>query len=367
MQKIFLAGDVMLGRGIDQILPHPGNPELYERNMAMATDYVTLAETRHGPIQRPVGYTYIWGDALSSLDRYAVNARIINLETAVTTSADPEPKGINYKMHPRNMAALNAFKVDCCVLANNHVLDWGQQGLLQTIESLGQCGIAAAGAGRNRAAAEAAAILWPAGGERVLVFSAAAVTSGVPEEWAARNHRPGVWLLDDLSIASAQTIVQRVAAVKRPGDIAVFSIHWGGNWGYEISQEEVAFAHALVDMANIDIVHGHSSHHPKAIEVYRGKLILYGCGDFLNDYEGIEGYEKFRGDLALGYIAEFDSSHGGRLMDLTLTPFQIRNFRLQQASQQDRLWLQNILTRECARFEAWLEPSGHHDLRLNWQ
>lgn len=367
MLKVFLAGDVMLGRGIDQILSHPGNPKLYESYMAMATGYVTLAETLHGPIPRPVSDAYIWGDALSSLDLHAVNFRIINLETAVTTSHDPEPKGINYKMHPRNANVLKAFKVDCCALANNHVLDWGRQGLIQTIDSLEQIGVATAGAGRNLAGAEAAAILDMSGGARLLVFSAASKTSGVPGAWAALGNRPGVFLLDDLSMIGAQAIAQRIAATRLPGDIVVFSIHWGGNWGYEISAEEVAFAHALVDRANVDIVHGHSSHHPKAIEVYRDKLILYGCGDFLNDYEGIEGYEEFRGDLALAYIATIDPARGGRLTELTITPFQIRNFRLRKASIEDRLWIQNVLSRESARFETRLESADSHDLRLDWR
>jgi poly-gamma-glutamate capsule biosynthesis protein CapA/YwtB (metallophosphatase superfamily) len=57
------------------------------------------------------------------------------------------------------------------------------------------------------------------------------------------------------------------------------------------------FAHALIDEAGFDLVHGHSSHHPKAIEVHHGRIILYGCGDFITDYEGIKGYESFRDDL----------------------------------------------------------------------
>ena len=57
-------------------------------------------------------------------------------------------------------------------------------------------------------------------------------------------------------------------------------------------------------------MHGHSSHHVKAIEVFRGRLILYGCGDFLTDYEGVGGYEEFRGDLALMYFVELDSGTG---------------------------------------------------------
>lgn len=74
--------------------------------------------------------------------------------------------------------------------------------------------------------------------------------------------------------------------VRRPGDRVVLSLHWCGNWGYEIAREHRDFAHAVIDEAGIDLLHGHSSHHPMGIELYHGKAILYGCGDFLNDYEG---------------------------------------------------------------------------------
>lgn len=79
------------------------------------------------------------------------------------------------------------------------------------------------------------------------------------------------------------------------------------------------FAHRLIDEAGVDIIHGHSSHHVKAIEVYKDKLILYGCGDFLNDYEGIGGYEEFRADLALMYFATVEPSTG-KVFDLHMTP-----------------------------------------------
>jgi poly-gamma-glutamate capsule biosynthesis protein CapA/YwtB (metallophosphatase superfamily) len=73
------------------------------------------------------------------------------------------------------------------------------------------------------------------------------------------------------------------------GDIVVASIHWGGNWGYRIPSAHIAFAHALIDKSQVDVIHGHSSHHPIGLEVYKGKLVIYGCGDFINDYEGISG------------------------------------------------------------------------------
>ncbi len=81
----------------------------------------------------------------------------------------------------------------------------------------------------------------------------------------------------------------------------VVSIHWGGNWGYGIPGEQRQFAHRLIDQAGVDVVHGHYSHHAKGIEVYHDKLILYGCGDFLNDYEGISGQERFRGERTMNW------------------------------------------------------------------
>ena len=124
-------------------------------------------------------------------------------------------------------------------------------------------------------------------------------------------------LLPDLSARTVAQIADRVRAVKRPGDLALASIHWGGNWGYQIPAAEREFAHALIDRAGVDLIHGHSSHHPKAIEIYRDKLILYGCGDFLNDYEGIAGYEQYRGDLVLMYLPRLAAA-AGRLVELRL-------------------------------------------------
>lgn len=364
--RLFLAGDVMLGRGIDQILPHPGDPRLHERHVETANDYVRLAEAQNGPIPRRQNYNYIWGDALAEIDRRNVDARIVNLETAVTTSRTPEPKGINYKMHPHGAEVLRAFKIDCCSLANNHVLDWGENGLVETIGSMKRIGIATTGAGRDQVEAEAPAIVGT-GQARVLVFGAAIPTCGVTSKWAARKNRPGICLLNDLSPASVNATADRIAAARSPHDIIVASIHWAGNWGYEVSDDEVAFAHALIDRAGVDIVHGHSSHHAKAIEVYHGKLILYGCGDFMNDYEGIRGYEEFRSNLALAYIASVDSIDGCQLAGLTIIPFRICKFRLQRASVEETFWLQNILSRESIRFGARLVVTEDRDLTLIWR
>jgi poly-gamma-glutamate synthesis protein (capsule biosynthesis protein) len=356
---LFLCGDVMLGRGIDQILPHPGATQLHEPAVSRATTYVELAERANGPIPSPVDFRYVWGDALDVLGQPDV--RISNLETSVTRSMDAVPKGINYKMSPANAACLRAAGIDCCALANNHVLDWGTAGLLETLESLEKLGIGTAGAGRNAAAAQAPAILPVPGGGRVLVFAFGAASSGIPTDWAAEDGHPGVNLLKDLSRRTVEGIAFRIRALKRPGDLVVASIHWGGNWGYAIPRSQREFAHALIDDGAVDVVHGHSSHHPKSLEIYRDRPILYGCGDFLNDYEGIAGYEEFRDDLAVMYLPRFAAASGD-LRELGLQVFQIRQFRLTRAASEDTAWLQTILNRESGKLGTRLEGCGDNRL-----
>ncbi|HYY26547.1 MAG TPA: CapA family protein, partial [Chthoniobacterales bacterium] len=78
-----LFGDVMTGRAIDQILPHPGDPVLHEPYIRDARDYVKLADSANGPIPRRVDYEYIWGDMLSELARARTDVRIVNLETSI--------------------------------------------------------------------------------------------------------------------------------------------------------------------------------------------------------------------------------------------------------------------------------------------
>lgn len=344
--KVMLAGDVMLGRGIDQVLPHPGSPEIFEPYVRSALTYVELAEARNGAIPRKRPFDYVWGDALAALDAAAPACRIINLETAVTRRGQPAPKGINYRMTPENLPVLSAAAVDCCVLANNHMLDWGAEGLEDTLETLDGAGVAHAGAGRDSTEACTPAILSPAPSARLLVHAVAHFSSGVPPQWAAGVRRPGVDFLPDLDEDSAETLAERLASERRPGDVVLLSIHWAPNWGYRL-EEEGRFAHRLIDAGAVDIIHGHSSHHPKGIERYRGRLILYGCGDLLNDYEGIAGHEDFHPDLSLIYLPTIEA--GGRCVGLDLLPFRIGQFRLNAASRTEAQWLAAAIARHSPR------------------
>ncbi len=362
---VFLCGDVMTGRGIDQILPHPATPALYEPCIRDARDYVRLAESCSGQIQRPVDFAYIWGEALAELGR--ADVRIVNLETSITCSEDSWPdKHVLYRMHPRNIGCITAARIDCCCLANNHVLDWGYRGLAETLQTLDRAGIVRAGAGRSSAEAESPAVLDVAGKGRVLVFSLGSATSGFPCEWGATENRPGVNLLKDMTADTARCVASRMRQLRRrPGDVVVASIHWGSNWGYDIPDEQVTLAHRLVE-EGVDIVHGHSSHHVKAVEIYCDRLILYGCGDFFTDYEGIEGHAAFRGDLAVMYLVEVDPGQG-RLMAARLVPVHSERFRLIRASAADARWLRDLLNREGAVFGTTARLHDDNSMTLRWK
>jgi poly-gamma-glutamate capsule biosynthesis protein CapA/YwtB (metallophosphatase superfamily) len=362
MVTLFLCGDVMLGRGVDQILPYAGHPELRERHVRDARDYVRLAERHNGPIPAPVDPAWLWGDALDLLD--AADVRVVNLETSITESGEFTPsKAIHYRMHPANVAALTVARPDVCVLANNHVLDFGAAGLEETLDTLARVRVTVAGAGRTAEEACRPAAVPIGSDRRLLVYARGMPSSGIPPSWAATDSRPGIAFVDEPSDSAAAQLAERVRRDKRRGDIAVVSVHWGSNWGYDVPGAHVRFAHALID-GGVDVVHGHSSHHPRPMELHHGRLILYSCGDFVDDYEGITGYEQYRDDLRLAWLVAIDTATGN-VDDVRIVPFRARRMRLEHAPSPDRAWLCTTLDRISASFGSQVTPGPDGTFRLS--
>ena len=363
--KLFLCGDVMTGRGIDQALPHSVDPVLYESHIKDARDYLWLAEQTNGDIDIPVPYHHIWGDALKVWEENAPDLRIINLETSITTHDEPWPdKGINYRMHTGNVEVLSAAGIDHCSLANNHTMDWGYQGLRETMQTLDQATIKYSGAGNNGHEAGKPSLL-ETDNRRVHVFSYGSPSSGIPLLWAANKDVPGINLLTGLNKKAIGNIKHQVDLVKDTGDTVVFSIHWGGNWGYTISVKQKEFARRLIDEAGVDVIFGHSSHHPMGIEVYNGKLIIYGAGDFINDYEGIIGHQHYRGELSLMYFPQIDAGNG-KLESMKLVPMEMKKFRLNLAEVNDAVWLQKMLNREGEQLGTGMRMDSENSLWMEW-
>ena len=363
---LFLCGDVMLGRGIDQILPHSVSPKLFESYVKDARDYVRLAEIKNGPIAKPVTFSYIWGDALKIWKNMAPDAKIINLETSITTHNKPwAGKGINYRMHPKNVEVLKTAGIDFCSLANNHTLDWERAGLTETINTLKKSGITFAGTGINDAEAAKPAILSLNKG-KIIVLAYGAKSSGIPKSWAAKENLSGINMLPENDEMAVGLIKNGVDKIKQKNDIVILSVHWGGNWGYDIPLKYQKLAHQLIDKAGIDLIHGHSSHHPMGIEVYHNKLIIYGAGDFINDYEGIGGQEQYKGELSLMYFPEINQENG-ELISLKIFPVETKNFRLHNATKSNALWLKAVLNREGKQFGTQFKWNEDRSMDLAWR
>lgn len=360
---LFCCGDVMTGRGVDQILAYPGDPRLWEPYVDDARTYVQLAEAANGPIPRPVDPSWPWGDALEVLARRRPEVRLINLETSITRRGEVAfGKALHYRMHPANIRCLTIARPDVCALANNHVLDFGDRGLADTVAALAAAGPAGVGAGWDLYHAQRPVVLRQPSGGRVIVFAAGTPSSGIPPSWAATARRAGVNLLPDLSPDTADEVGERVRRTKQDGDLVVFSIHWGTNWGYDVPVAHTAFAHRLVELG-VDIVFGHSSHHPRPIEVYQRKLIIYGAGDFIDDYEGIPGHEEYRDDLRLMYFPTVEPATG-RLLRLGMVPLQARRMRLQRASTPDTRYLSDLLDEISQPFGSRVRRGDDNALEL---
>lgn len=361
---LFLAGDLMTGRGIDQVLPHSVDPVLYEPYVKNARQYVQYAEQHSGHLPPKISHRYIWGESLSILKKINPDLRVINLETAITTNDDPWPgKEIHYRMHPANVDLLKEADIDLATLGNNHTMDWGIDGLKETLTVLESRNIHYCGAGFNEAAAGKPAIFTTENG-RLLIFSYTTASAGTPPMWRARSETPGVNFLDELGKTGAKKVLNDVKKYRLETDRIVISVHWGRNWGYVVPKEQRNFARFLIDNGAADLIFGHSSHHPKQVEVYKSRLIIYGCGDLINDYEGISGQEEYRSDLSLMYFPTLKPS--GELKALKMSPMNIHRFQLKKAEEADKNWLMEQLNEACKKFGTHLETSGDGFLELHW-
>lgn len=361
---LFLCGDVMTAHGLDPMQPR--DDEVGERTLQSALDYVREAVGRHTPLPRPLSFEYPWGDALHLLRREQPDLRLVNLATPITAcDISSECRPPHARLHPLQLPLLAALGIDGVVLANGHALDWGCDGLHDTLVALRAAGIAGVGAGHDGEEAAAEGQWAIPGKARLRLFAFGHAGSGLPRHWAAERGRPGInWLaaLDDAAVAA---LGAHLRATREEGDIVVVALHWGSRWGYAVTPEQRNFARALIDEAGVDLVWGYASHHPQPIEVYRGRLILYGVGGFHSGMAGPDDYQAYRPELAALYLPRLAAD--GSLRELRLWPLRVHLFRLKRACGSDAQWLAHTLSRECRCHGTGLTQQGDGSLRLHWQ
>jgi poly-gamma-glutamate capsule biosynthesis protein CapA/YwtB (metallophosphatase superfamily) len=253
MITLALIGDIMLGRKVAEALSYRMRPE------------------------EP------WGDVMPLLTE--ADLRIANLECAIMDKGRPwirTPKVFHFRTPPSTVETLRTARIDACSLANNHILDFEEQGLLDTLEHLDAAGIRHAGAGHNREeAADPAILTVPPDRHRVALL---AFTDNEPP-FAAGTDRPGTnYLPVSLRPEVLRRVERAVSAVREAGvDTVLFSNHWGPNMVQRPKAIFRRFARAVIDLG-VDIYYGHSAHVFQGVEIYHGKPILYDTGDFIDDY-----------------------------------------------------------------------------------
>ena len=236
------AGDTMLGRGVNEaILKH--------------------------------GYFYPWGNIIPLLQ--TADLRMVNLENTFTKSTQKVPKVFNFKSDPKNVQSLKKAHIDIVSLANNHIKDFGNEGLLETLKTLQKAGIKSVGAGKNLKQARAPLIIKKNG----IKFGIIGATDNEPI-WQATKTSLGT---NYFNVHDLNQLLDDIKKLKKRTDIVIVSLHWGPNMRERPTQDYINSAHKMVD-AGADIIHGHSSHNFQAIETYKGKLILYDTGDLVDDY-----------------------------------------------------------------------------------
>lgn len=289
MQMLFV-GDVMLGRLVNDFLKtHPSD--------------------------------YPWGDTLSIFR--SADVRVCNLECVISDRGTPwsiTPKAFHYRTDAKNVAVLQAGSLDVVSLANNHILDFEASALADCLETLDRGEIKHAGAGNDIVEATRRATLTVQG----TTIGFIAFTDNEPD-WEATLDRPGVFYVPvEVNNERAKRLFNLVQETKKEVDLLLVSAHWGPNWGYRPQPEHIPFSHALVE-AGADVIFGHSCHVFQGVELYRGRPILYSCGDFVDDY-AVDEVE--RNDQSFIFLVTIE---GARLTGLELIPTVIRNFQARLA------------------------------------
>jgi poly-gamma-glutamate synthesis protein (capsule biosynthesis protein) len=320
--QIALTGDVMLGRLVDQYVI---------RNQSIKPDK-------------------IWSDVLPLLLK--ADRRLINLECVISDQGrewQPDSKAFHFRAHPRAIEFLRAAKIDCATLANNHVLDYGTDALLQCLALLDRAGIKRTGAGASLAEALTPAVVdLPQG--RLGVVS---LTDNEPE-WEAGEKKPGTHYVaygaNGLAEPYRSRLAQVLKQIRRQADLVMVSAHVGPNWGPP-SAAMRALAHQVIDLG-ADLYWGHSNHTTQGIELYKGQAILYSTGDFIDDY-AVDSAE--RNDLSFLFILELDQ---GRIARIVLHPLCIEDLYVRLAKDQEVAFLQRTMQAKCKAFGTTV---GFHD------
>jgi poly-gamma-glutamate capsule biosynthesis protein CapA/YwtB (metallophosphatase superfamily) len=229
---------------------------------------------------------------------------IANFENPAPENFQYHPAGFNFSADPALIEGLANAGIDWVSLANNHIGNYGDQGILDTLENLDRWGIAHGGAEADLEAAREPSLL-DAGGISVAILA----YDTIKPAYAATASSPGS------NQMSAARVTADVAAARAAGaQLVIVFPHWGTEYTATTTSLQRRLAHAAID-AGADIVIGSHTHWAGAMEVYRGKPVFYSLGDFVFNITRSEQTEE-------GIVLELTYS-GPRLVQVRIQPYLI--------------------------------------------
>lgn len=224
-------------------------------------------------------------------------------------------------------------------LANNHALDYGYDAMLDMLKILDDAGIHYAGVNFDEASRPA---LFKIGRIKIGFI---AFTDNEPD-WESTTEMPGVFYIPvNIHDNRAKRLFELVRQTKKEADFLIVSTHWGPNWGYRPPARPHPVWSPLID-AGADVVFGHSCHVFQGIELYEGRPIIYGAGDFIDDY-AVDEIE--RNDQSFIFTVETRDS---QIYRLRLYPTVIRDFQARLATQGEAREISGKIQKLSAEFKT---------------
>lgn len=260
------------------------------------------------PVLGENGYDY----PFAQVKRYFAGAQVVfgNLEGPLTERGAPEQdKTYVFRSPPQKVSqALKDAGFNVVSLANNHTLDYGAEGLMQTMEALDAAGIAHAGAGATLSQARQPVIVQ-AGGKRIAIL---AYSLTLPESFYAQANKAGT------AFGHEAVVRHDIAAARRQADIVLVSFHWGQEGKTALRDYQVQLGHAAIDAGAAAVI-GHHPHILQAVEHYKDGVILYSLGNFT--------FGSYSKDAKVSAVAEL-IFEGDRVQTLRLQPINVDNFQV---------------------------------------
>jgi poly-gamma-glutamate synthesis protein (capsule biosynthesis protein) len=261
------------------------------------------------PVMDKEGYDYVF----AQVRPFFSGSHIVfgNLEGPLTDhGAQEQDKRFTFRSPPDKVsAALKNAGINVVTLANNHTLDYGAEGLAQTLETLDAAGIRHVGAGPNITAARQPAIM-EVNGKKVALLG---YSITLPENFYATEHRPGT------AFAYEEQVQADIIAARKQADIVLVAFHWGQEGKTQLREYQTRIGRLAIDSGASAVI-GHHPHILQGIEKYHGGIILYSMGNF--------AFASYSSHSTRSAIAQLHFRKG-RLQELRMIPLNVNNFEVQ--------------------------------------